>query len=232
MDCIFLLYSIISKSLHSGENLYCCFIDYENAFDRIDRSLLWHKLIFEHVSSKFVRALKSMYDVVRACIRCNSSHSNFFNSYSGLKQGDPSSPLLFMVFINDLIDNMNAHLDKVFKLEEIVLFMILYADDAVVFAKSKETLQLLLNDIELYCGTWGLKINTKKTKVMIFETGRHTSCDLFLNNVKLEVVDSFNIWGSISLRMGTGLEPRKGLHSTHLTHYIIFLHYSDKQMYQ
>ena len=225
MDCIFLLYSIISKSLHSGENLYCCFIDYEKAFDRIDRSLLWHKLIFEHVSSKFVRALKSMYDVVRACIRCNSSHSNFFNSYSGLKQGDPSSPLLFMVFINDLIDNMNAHLDKVFKLEEIVLFMILYADDAVVFAKSKETLQLLSNDIELYCGTWGLKINTKKTKVMIFETGRHTSCDLFLNNVKLEVVDSFKYLGVHFFKNGNWFRTQKRLaqHASYALHNLFTL---------
>ena len=47
VDCIFLLNSIVSKVIHSGEKLYCCFIDYEKAFDRIDRSLLWHKLIFE-----------------------------------------------------------------------------------------------------------------------------------------------------------------------------------------
>ena len=72
MDCIFLLNSIVSKVIHSGEKLYCCFIDYQKAFDRIDRSLLWHKLVFENVSSKFVRALKSMYDVVRACVRYNS----------------------------------------------------------------------------------------------------------------------------------------------------------------
>ena len=137
VDCIFLLNSIVSKVIHSGEKLYCCFIDYEKAFDRIDRSLLWHKLIFENVSSKFVRALKSMYDVVRACVRYNSSRSNFFNSQTGLKQGDPSSPLLFMMFINDLIDNINADLDKIFKIEELSLFMVLYADDAVVFAKSK-----------------------------------------------------------------------------------------------
>ena len=36
---------------------------------------------------------------------------------------------------------------NVFTTNELVLFMILYADDAVVFAKSKETLQSLLHDI-------------------------------------------------------------------------------------
>ena len=61
---------------------------------------------------------------------------------------------------------MNSNLENVFTTNELcnltyfVLFMILYADNAVVFAKSKETLQSLLHDIELYCGIWGLKVNT------------------------------------------------------------------------
>ena len=61
--------------------------------------------------------------------------------------------------------------------------MILYADDAVVFAKSQEALQSMLHDIETYCGTWGLNINTTKTKAMVFEKGRHTSCEFYLDNV-------------------------------------------------
>ena len=52
IDCIFLLNAIVSKVINSGEKLYCCFIDYEKAFDRIDRPLLWHTLIFEKVSLK------------------------------------------------------------------------------------------------------------------------------------------------------------------------------------
>ena len=47
-------------------------------------------------------------------------------------------------------------------------------------------------------------------RVITFERGRHTSCDLFLNNTKLEVVDSFKYWVFISLKMETGFEPKKG----------------------
>ena len=59
-----------------------------------------------------------------------------------------------MLFVNDIIGNINADLGNIFTLNEMKLFLILYADDQVVFAKSPETLQSLLFDIETYCNIW------------------------------------------------------------------------------
>ena len=53
----------------------------------------------------------------------------------------------------------------------------------------------MLRDIENYCNIWGLKINISKTKVMIFEKGRHTQKDFFIYGEKLEVVTSFKYLG-------------------------------------
>ena len=222
---VYLYSHLLSQVLQAGEKLYCVFIDYEKAFDRIDRSLSWHKLIFEKVSSKFVKAVRSMYNVVRACIKHKSTLSGFFNTFMGLKQGDPSSPLLFMLFINDINNSINANLENVFTLEEIQLFMILYADDAVVFAKSQEALQSMLHDIETYCGTWGLKINTTKTKAMVFEKGRHTSCEFYLDNVKLELVTSFKYLGIHFFKNGNWFRTQKRLaqHGTFALHNLFLL---------
>ena len=88
--------------------------------------------------------------------------------------------------------------------------------------KSKGTLQLILNDIELYSVIWGLNVNTKKTKAMLFEKDCQTSCDMFLNNVKIELFDSFKYLGGMSSKMETGFEPRKGSHNMHHMHYKIF----------
>jgi len=68
-----------------------------------------------------------MYAVVRSCVRYNNHHSDFFESHIGLKQGDPSSPLLFMFFVNDLSLNINTDLDDIFTLNEIKYFLLLYA---------------------------------------------------------------------------------------------------------
>ena len=51
--------------------------------------------------------LKSMYSNVKVCIKNRSRFSNFMQSDVGLKQGDPLSPILFMFFINDIVDCVN-----------------------------------------------------------------------------------------------------------------------------
>ena len=98
VNCIFILHSAITKGLHvdSGQKLYAVFIDYEKCFDKIERPLLWQKLLSENVSCKVVKAVRSMYIIVKSYVKYKSSYSNFFDPTVGLKQGDPSSPLLFM----------------------------------------------------------------------------------------------------------------------------------------
>ena len=92
----------------------------------------------------------------------------------------PSSGLMFLFFINDILTNINSNIDGIFTINEMKIFLLLFADDAVLFAQTPTALQSMLNDLEQYCNTWGLKINTNKTKVMIFERGRSTNHDFIL----------------------------------------------------
>ena len=57
-------------------------------------------------------------------------------------------------------------------------------------------------DIESYCTLWDLNINTAKTQAMIFEKGRHTHYDFYLNNVKFEIVTSFKYLGMYFFKNG------------------------------
>ena len=110
-----------------------------------------------------------MYSVVRSVIKHKRSISNCIISHLDVKQGDPCSSRLFMMFVNDILANINTDLNGLFSMDELNLFLILYADDQVLFATSPESLQSMLHDIETYCNTCGLKINVNKTKVLIFE---------------------------------------------------------------
>ena len=150
-------------------------MDYEKCFDKIDRIYLWQKLIKENVSSKIVKALQAMYNVVKSCVRYKSKTSNFIDSKVGVKQGDPSSSLMFLFFVNDILN----HIDTI----------------AVLFAETPQALQSMLDDLEQYCNEWGLKININKTKIMIFEKGRHTTHNFTLYDSILDIEQSFKYLG-------------------------------------
>ena len=80
----------------------------------------------------------------------------------------PKLPDAFFMFLNDINQCITADLDGILMVDDIKLFLLLYADDQVRFGKSPEALQAMLLDHENYCNIWGLKINTTKTKTMIF----------------------------------------------------------------
>ena len=67
------------------------------------------------------------------------------------------------------------------------LFLLLYADDTIVLAECPEDLQRALDILKIYCEFWGLDINVRKTKVMIFSRGKIRKMPKF--NFNEETVD-------------------------------------------
>ena len=130
-----------------------------------------------------------------------------------------------MMFLNDINQCIKTDLDGIFTVNDIKLFLLLYADDQVIFAKSPQTLQAMLLDLENYCNFLGLKINTTKTKTMIFEKGRHTSYDFYLNNTKLEVVTTFKYLGVYFFKNGHWHRTQKSIadHASYARHNLFSL---------
>ena len=167
-----------------------------------------------------LKVLQTMYDSVKSCVRSNNQISDFISAHNGLKQGDPLSPIMFMFFINDIVTSINTDIEQLFSIDELTIFMLLYADDAVIFSTSEQNLQTLLINLEKYCNTWDLKINTNKTKIMVFEKGRPTHPKLYLNNVELEVVASFKYLGVELYKNGNWNRTQKHIaqHSEYSLH--------------
>ena len=64
--------------------------------------------------------------------------------------------------------------------------LILYADDIVVFAESKDELQRSLNALLEYCNRWKLVVNTRKTIIMILKSLE--GCQIILIMLKLRLL--------------------------------------------
>ena len=55
------------------------------------------------------------------------------------EQDDPLSQVLFILFINDILETLSNENDVTFAVDDFNLFLLLYADDTVLYSKSLET---------------------------------------------------------------------------------------------
>lgn len=82
-------------------------------------------------------------------------------------------------------------------------------DDTVIVADSHGDLQNLLNVYGQYCHQWKLTINTTKTKVMVFSSGRHMNYKFKLQDSPLEVVSEYKYLGILFSRSGSFSSRKK-----------------------
>ena len=170
--------------LGKGKRIYCAFIDYKKAFDFVDRSSLWSKMLSTGINGKITNVIRNLYSHAKSCVKSDGYISDYFSCNVGVRQGENLSPLLFAIFLNDFEKHISQSYnglsdlasDTNFYLSDddveyfIKIFTLLYADDTIVLAESAEQLQLALNAVYSYCNEWSLTVNTDKTKIVIFFT--------------------------------------------------------------
>ncbi len=106
VDHLSSLKSIIETRKLQKKYTFTAFVDFSKACDRIDRSLLWEKLSDMGLSSKMLSAIKVLHRDLECCVHVNGFKSPLFYVNTGLKQGCLVSPVLFNLFINDLVDEI------------------------------------------------------------------------------------------------------------------------------
>ena len=67
--------------------------------------------------------------------------SSDFECYLGMRQGECLSSFLFSMYINDIEDEFYLHGIDVIEVDAIQLFLLLYADDIIIFSETAEGLQ-------------------------------------------------------------------------------------------
>ena len=86
----------------------------------------------------------------------------------GVAQGCSLSPILFLVFINGLLKEVEQAGLGVELSDGSTIGGMLFADDFVGVSNSEEELQRLINVAHAYCCKWRLKANVSKSAVVVF----------------------------------------------------------------
>lgn len=105
---IFTLKSVIENSKALKKKVFTTFIDLKKAFDTVWRERIFYKLIMSNIPANLFRIIHSMYEDTCCRIKFSNGISNEFPSTCGVKQGDVLSPLLFNLFLNDLVKSLDS----------------------------------------------------------------------------------------------------------------------------
>ena len=166
---------------------------------------MWVKLLGNSINGKCFKIIYNLYQNIKSCIKYSGKQSAFFLSHRGVRQGENLSPVLFCLFLNDLEDYLrnNNYTGITLDLPEndvdmfLKIFVLLYADDTVMFGTDEHTFQENLNTFNDYCNLWKLNINFNKTKVMIFGFRNTDNFQFYIGENAISICDEYKYLGVI-----------------------------------
>ena len=98
IDQINTLRVIIEQSIEFQSPLYMLFVDYQRAFDSLNRAWIWDELKVTGLSSKFINIIKEDYEDFNCRVLHENQVSDSINTSSGAL-----SPLLFLLVIDSVL---------------------------------------------------------------------------------------------------------------------------------
>jgi ribonucleases P/MRP protein subunit RPP40 len=140
-------------------------LDFSKAFDRVNHSLLVHKLYHYGVRGTLNRWISDFLRDRKQAVVINGAKSDFINVESGVPQGSVLGPCLFLVYINDLPNRLTPSAR-------------LFADDTAVYSIVSSTedqtrLQQDLNPLSEWEESWEMAFHPEKSTTLAVTRNRH-----------------------------------------------------------
>ena len=117
---------------------------------------MWCKLLKFGIRGRIIDIIKSMYENIKSRVKYDNQLNYGFTCLLEVRQGECLSPILFSMYVNDLEEPLIVHNFKGIEISILKLFLLLYADDIIIFSESAEGLQKGLDILKDYCDKWKL----------------------------------------------------------------------------
>lgn len=151
---------LTDKAHRQKKKLFVVFVDFSKAYDMVPRDKLFTILKRLGCGRRMLAALVAMYRVTESVIG-----GTVMTASLGVRQGSPTSCLLFIVFMNELIRMLKEQCESDGFLGW--LHALVLMDDTVLLSTSREGIMNKLRILKAFCDGHGMIINEKKTKFFV-----------------------------------------------------------------
>ena len=196
----------VSRSIDENKITMGVFVDLAKAFDTVNHSILLDKLYHYGARGIVHQWFQSYLSGRRQYVLVNKHASNMAMITCGVPQGSILGPLLFIIYINDLVTVSNK------------LKNIMFADDTNLFITGHSMTQLeqSLNEELDKVNEWFmanlLSLNISKTSYMIFGNKRKSDAQIRFGKAKINRVDETKFLGII---ISSNLKWKKHIEIVH-----------------
>ena len=144
--------------LDKGISFDCVYLDFSKAFDKVPHERLLNKIQAYGIRGKLHRWIRDFLNNRQQIVKINNESSTTLHVKSGIPQGSVLGPILFILYINDLPDQINSNLK-------------IFADDTKIFRavqslEDKSSLETDLAKLIEWSTKWQLPFNVEKCKVI------------------------------------------------------------------
>ena len=180
----------VEQSIEWNSSLYVNFVDYEKAFDSLDRETLWKILRHYGVPMKLVNMIKNSYEGMSCRIIHDGQLTKNFEIRTGVRQGCLLSPFIFIFAIDWIMKTETKGKRNGIQWKILTQLDDLdFADDLALMSHSHRQMQDKTTDLAQISAHVGLKINKKKTKILRLNTTFERP--IMLEGEGFEEVESF-----------------------------------------
>ena len=167
-----LLNDVFTYCKDGGSTVYTCSLDAEGAFDAIPHCILFQKAMGV-LPDHCWHILINWYSNLNVQIKWCGKYSTKINIHVGTQQSGLSSPYLFNLFYQKLIDLLSKCTGGI-QIGEHSYNVFCYADDLVLTSLSVTGLQDLINSAKSFIVSHGLNFNPSKTVCTILSETRYS----------------------------------------------------------
>ena len=193
-DQIATLRIIVEQSLEWNSSLYVNFVDYEKAFDSVDRESLWKILRHYGVPEKITTIIRKIYHGTSGRVIHSGELTEPFEIKTGVRQGCMLSPFLFLLAIDFIMKRCTGGRNGIQWTLTSQLDDLDYADDIALLSHNYNQMQNKTNILGEISKSLGLRINKNKSKTLRLKTTNTNP--ITVNQEPIEDVSSFCYLGS------------------------------------